>query len=149
MVQSYQKMKNFLTFKLFEILCYLLALLLIAGLGFFVAEYVMNAADWVMFPGSPHVYSGGNIGCGVVVDRDGTQLLDMNDGRVYADSAKLRKATVHWLGDRYGNISLIHVGSIDSAKVFTDTFQFFTAEDYQQTFGKYLEELEEKKKKEK
>ena len=39
----------------------LLALLLVAGLGFFVVEYVTNAADWVMFPGSPHVYSGGNI----------------------------------------------------------------------------------------
>jgi len=31
----------------------LLALLLIAGLGFFVAEYVMNAEDWVMCAGSP------------------------------------------------------------------------------------------------
>lgn len=82
----------------------LLALLLVAGLGFFVAEYVTNAADWVMFPGSPHVYTGGNIGCGVVVDRDGVLLLDMNGGRIYADSAALRKSTVHWLGDRYGSI---------------------------------------------
>ena len=82
----------------------LLALLLVAGLGFFVAEYVTNAADWVMFPGSPHVYTGGNIGCGVVVDRDGVLLLDMNGGRTYADSAALRKSTVHWLGDRYGSI---------------------------------------------
>ena len=82
----------------------LLALLLVAGLGFFVAEYVTNAADWVMFPGSPHVYTGGNIGCGVVVDRDGVLLLDMNGERTYADSAALRKSTVHWLGDRYGSI---------------------------------------------
>ena len=81
----------------------LLALVLVAGLGFFVAEYVTNAADWVMFPGSPHVYSGGNIGCGVVVDREGVLLLDMNGGRTYADSAALRKSTVHWLGDRYGS----------------------------------------------
>ena len=83
----------------------LLALLLIAGIGFFVAEYVMNAADWVMFSGSPHVYSGGNIGCGSVVDRDGTLLLDMSGDRTYAESAAVRKATIHWLGDRYGNIS--------------------------------------------
>lgn len=83
----------------------LLALALVAGLAFFVAEYVANAADWVMFPGSPHVYSGGNIGCGVVVDRDGTMLLDMNGDRIYAESKALRKATVHWLGDRYGSIS--------------------------------------------
>lgn len=83
----------------------LLALLLVAGLGFFVAEYAMNAQNWVMFAGSPHVYNGGNIGCGIVVDAQGTTLLNMNDGRVYADSKNLRKATVHWLGDRYGSIS--------------------------------------------
>lgn len=83
----------------------LLALLLVAGLGFFVAEFVMNAESWVMFPGSPHVYAGGNIGCGKVTDREGTTLLDVNDGRVYASSKALRKATVHWLGDRYGSIS--------------------------------------------
>lgn len=83
----------------------LLALLLVAGLGFFVAEYVMNAANWVMFPGSPHVYSGGNIGCGTVVDAAGTVLLDMNGDRTYASSETLRKATVHWLGDRYGSIN--------------------------------------------
>lgn len=83
----------------------LLVLLLVAGLGFFVAEYVMNAKEWVMFPGSPHVYSGGNIGCGVVVDTDGNLLLDMENGRTYASSETLRKATVHWLGDRYGSIS--------------------------------------------
>jgi len=83
----------------------LLALLLVAGLGFFVAEYVMNAADWVMFAGSPHVYSGGNIGCGTVVDASGTVLLDMNNSRTYASSETLRKATVHWLGDRNGSIN--------------------------------------------
>ena len=57
-----------------------------------------------MFPGSPHVYSGGNIGCGKVVDTEGTLLLDMRDDRTYADSYALRKSTIHWLGDRYGNI---------------------------------------------
>lgn len=83
----------------------LLALLLVAGMGFFVAEYVTNAKDWVMFSGSPHVYSGGNIGCGTVIDRDDYILLEMDDGRDYASSESLRKATVHWLGDRNGSIS--------------------------------------------
>lgn len=82
----------------------LLALLLVAGLGFFVAEYAINSEDWVMFEGSPHVYSGTNIGCGKVVDAEGTLLLDMSDDRTYADSYDLRRATLHWLGDRYGNI---------------------------------------------
>ena len=83
----------------------LLALLLVAGLGFFVAEYILNAESWVMFAGSPHVYSGGNIGCGTVVDAEGTVLLDMNNGRTYTSSEALRKAMVHWLGDRYGSVS--------------------------------------------
>ena len=82
----------------------LLALFLIGGFSFFVAEYVWQAGDWVIFPGSPHVYSGGNIDCGKVVDRDGTVLLDMNGGRTYSEDAALRKSTVHWLGDRYGRI---------------------------------------------
>lgn len=83
----------------------ILVLVLLAGFSFFVAEYVSQADDWVIFPGSPHVYSGGNIGCGAVTDREGLLLLDMNDGRKYSESLSLRKATVHWLGDRYGAIS--------------------------------------------
>lgn len=82
-----------------------LALLLLVGLGFFLAEYVMQAAQWVVFPGSPHVYTGTNIGCGVVVDTDGVLLLDLEDGRTYCDDENLRKATVHWVGDRHGSVS--------------------------------------------
>lgn len=83
----------------------LAALLLAGGFVFFLVEYLAKADDWVVFGGSPHVYNGGNIGCGVVVDRDNTLLLNLNDGRVYSNSLPLRQATVHWLGDRYGSIS--------------------------------------------
>lgn len=83
----------------------LLALLLVAGLTFFVAEFVFEADDWVISTGSPHVYDAGNIGTGVVVDREGVLLLDMNDGKKYSNSSDLRKSTVHWLGDRDGYIS--------------------------------------------
>lgn len=89
----------------------LIALLLVAGLGFFIAEYTAEASQWVTVPGSPHVYSGGNIGCGKVVDREGTMLLDLESGRTYAQSQDLRKATVHWLGDRYGSINAPAVSS--------------------------------------
>lgn len=82
-----------------------LAVLLLAGLSFFVAEYVSQAEKWVVFPGSPHVYDGGNIGTGTVTDRDGTLLLDMRQGRVYTDDSALRMAMLHWLGDRDGYIS--------------------------------------------
>lgn len=83
----------------------LLVLILLAGLSFFIVEYAVEAGDWVIFSGSPHVYNGGNIGCGAVTDRDGTLLLDMNGARTYASVQEVREATVHWLGDRSGSIS--------------------------------------------
>ena len=83
----------------------LLVLLLAGGMGFFVVEYVSNADDWVIFPGSPHVYNGGNIGCGVVTDRSGVLLLDMKDNqRVYAENKLLRSSVLHWIGDRNGSV---------------------------------------------
>jgi len=83
----------------------LLTLLLIAGFAFFVAEYVTQADDWVLFSGSPHIYNAGNIGTGTVIDREGVLLLDMEGGRTYGEDSEVRKSTLHWLGDRYGYIS--------------------------------------------
>lgn len=83
----------------------LLVLVLVGGLVFFVGEYLFEAGEWINAAGSPHVYNAGNIGCGVVTDRNGTILMDVKDERVYADSLTLRKSTIHWLGDREGNIS--------------------------------------------
>lgn len=82
-----------------------LVLILVGGLLFFVGEYFLQAGDWINAPGSPHVYNADNIGCGVVTDRNGTRLLDMTAERAYADSYDLRCSTLHWLGDREGNIS--------------------------------------------
>lgn len=83
----------------------ILALLLVTGFGFFLMEYFTQSENWVVHTGSPHVYNGGNIGCGVIVDRDNTLLLDLLEGRSYSNSLPLRQSTVHWLGDRYGSVS--------------------------------------------
>lgn len=83
----------------------LFVIVLLGGFGFFLSEYFTKGSDWVIASGSPHVYNGENIGCGVVVDRDSTLLVDLNDGRVYSNVEDLRRATVHWIGDRYGSIS--------------------------------------------
>lgn len=82
-----------------------LALVLVLGLVFFLVEYALDAKQWVVFPGSPHVYRGANLDCGIITDRSGLTLLDSTDGRVYHDDATVRKATLHLLGDRYGYIS--------------------------------------------
>ena len=83
----------------------LFVVVLLGGFGFFLTEYFTKGSDWVIVPGSPHVYNGENIGCGVVVDRDSTLLVDLNDGRVYSNAEDLRRSTVHWIGDRLGSIS--------------------------------------------
>ncbi len=83
----------------------LLALLLVAGMVFFLGEYMIKSSDWVVFSGSPHVYKGGNLDCGTVTDRHGELLLDSTQGRTYSSSELIRKSTLHLLGDRYGYIS--------------------------------------------
>ena len=88
-----------------SIVALMLAFLLVGGMCLFVTEYALNAGEWVVFEGSPHVYNGVNIGCGVITDRSGELLLDATGKRVYSEDSRIRKATMHWLGDRYGYIS--------------------------------------------
>lgn len=90
----------------------LLALVLILALGtsFFLGEYFANSGKWILYPGSPHIYDAGNIGCGVVADRDGALLMDLTGSRTYAEHEALRKSVIHWLGDRQGNISAPALG---------------------------------------
>lgn len=85
----------------------LLVLVLVLSLGvmFFLGDYLINSGKWVHSAGSPHIYNAENIGCGQIADRNGNLLLDLTDGRTYANIPSLRSATLHWLGDRQGNIS--------------------------------------------
>ena len=83
----------------------LIALLLLVGFLFFVAEYTMNGEKWITTEGSPHVYNGkDNINTGVVTDRDDVILLDMREERTYSNVPEIRESTVHWVGDRAGNV---------------------------------------------
>ena len=79
--------------------------ILLSGMLFFGWEYATKSQDWIITAGSPHLYNGGNIGCGTITDRSGTVLLDITNDRTYASDALTRKSTLHWLGDRKGNIS--------------------------------------------
>lgn len=83
-----------------------LILVLSLGTGFFCFEYFTKAGNWVMSSGSPHVYTAGHIGCGIITDRNGVLLVDMTAGRLYNESAPLRSSVIHWVGDRQGNISV-------------------------------------------
>ena len=83
----------------------LFVLILLGGMTFFLYEYAVKADSWIISPGSPHIYNSTNIGCGQVTDRNGTMLLDITAQRTYASDLNVRKATIHWLGDRKGQIS--------------------------------------------
>lgn len=84
----------------------LMVAMLLGGTGFFLYEYYTLSSDWVMHTGSPHVYDedGRTVAMGTVLDRDGNFLLNLADKRTYAADAAVRMATLHWLGDRKGNI---------------------------------------------
>ena len=71
---------------------YFLSFLFLLGFGFFLWEYANYADRWAFFPGAPHTSVKA-----VVTDRTGEILTASQD-------ALLRKATVHWLGDKRGNI---------------------------------------------
>lgn len=43
--------------------------------------------------------------------------------------------------DRFGNIAMIHTGSVPDAQPFLDVFSFFSADAYEQTFVEGLEQL--------
>lgn len=83
----------------------LLVLVLLGGMAMFCVEYITKGNDWVVFEGNPHLYNGGNIGTGVITDRDGTMLLSAVDEWTYSDDPMIRQSTIHWLGDRDGYIS--------------------------------------------
>ncbi|MEF2836626.1 MAG: penicillin-binding transpeptidase domain-containing protein [Oscillospiraceae bacterium] len=86
-------------------LIYVFLLTLVFGMVFFLWEYATKAHQWVGATGSPHLYNNSNLGCGTVVDRSGTVLLDITTSRSYSEDTTTRKSTLHWLGDRQGFIN--------------------------------------------
>lgn len=88
------------------VLCLIIALALIAGLGLFCFRFVKNASDWAAYPYNRHMYSNsGQLLSGTILDRDGDVLTEVKDGeRVYYPDATVRRATVHPVGDGSGYI---------------------------------------------
>ena len=99
----------------------LFLLILVGGMCFFLAEYSMKAEYWVTFRGSPHVYRGTTAVAGTVLDREGNVLMETGDSRKYAEDKNLRKAMLHWLGDRQGNINAPALSAYASAMVGYDS----------------------------
>ena len=81
-----------------------LAGLLLVGFMFFLFEYFTKADTWVLEESSPRVYEEERVARSVIIDRDGVLLLDKTADAAYSNVAALRSATVHWVGDRQGNV---------------------------------------------
>ncbi len=80
------------------------AALLAAGLVIFLALYVVNGGSWAAFSANRHVYSDGQLATGAIYDREGVLLYD-GESASYNESAELRRANLHVVGDLYGNIA--------------------------------------------
>lgn len=108
-------------------------LVLLGGLSVFLYRYATQAQDWASFGGSPHIYEAGNLKSGRITDRGGHILLDYNEGKHYAEDARTRISTLHWVGDRPQNIRgtiLDHYG----AKMFDydPIHGFYTRKQFQE-----------------
>ena len=81
----------------------LFILVLILGLVFFMGDYWMNAPQWIGAPSSSYMHNDA-IGFGTVTDRVGITILDVGTQKAYSSDRTTRLSTLHWLGDRQGNI---------------------------------------------
>lgn len=83
----------------------LLAVVFLAGLSLYVVQFAAKGAEWVSFAPNKSVFSEGALRAGTLLDREGVVLSEMEDGRrVYGESAAVRKATLHAVGDAAGKI---------------------------------------------
>lgn len=86
---------------------YALVAFFMAGVIFFVTTLSLNASTWAMSRYNKHIYDGNTLNvAGSIFDADGELLVGTKDGkRVYNESANIRKATLHTIGDSDGYIS--------------------------------------------
>ena len=79
---------------------------LLAGILFFLYEYLTDGPTWVRFYANAHIYANGDLNTGRIVDRQGALLVETDNGvRRFNDSAAVRRATMHAVGDIGGNVA--------------------------------------------
>ena len=86
------------------IICFLLALLLLAGTLFFTFRFFTKGGQWVSFPSNRHLYTDGVLSRGRILDTEGSVLAAYDGGWQFHDSVSVRKATLHAVGDPAGVI---------------------------------------------
>ncbi|QIB69635.1 penicillin-binding protein [Aminipila butyrica] len=89
------------------IVCFLLALVLVAGTVLFTFKFFAEGNTWSAFSANRHLYTRDVLNTGRILDRDGNVLADYDEssqGWTYGASSSLHKATLHAVGDSSGMI---------------------------------------------
>ena len=84
-----------------------LVAMVVSGLGFLASKFVINGEKWATMRANEHLNEGGSfIAAGNVTDRNG-ELLAHTEGedRIYSESERIRRATLHIVGDTEGYIA--------------------------------------------
>lgn len=88
-----------------SIFCLILAGLLLFSGGVFTFRFVKDGSTWASFPSNRHLYNGGVLATGQILDRSGTVLSSTKNGkRTYNQNKSIRLATLHAVGDSAGRI---------------------------------------------
>ena len=90
-----------------SIVLYILLFAFLGGMGYLAVNLLLRGAQWAMQPYNGHLYAEDSpVELGAIRDRDGATLAVSQDGRrIYHDSATVRRALLHTVGDPDGNIS--------------------------------------------
>ena len=85
----------------------LLVVAVVAGLGFLAFKLAVNGENWATLRANEHLTENGSfIAAGHITDRNGEILAKTeNNQRVYNDSERIRRSTLHIVGDTEGYIS--------------------------------------------
>ena len=86
---------------------FLAVVLLAGGMGLLGYRFVSHGEEWATLRANRHLTQNGSfIGAGKVLDRNGTVLSETVDGkRVYNNSERIRRSTLHIVGDSEGYIA--------------------------------------------
>ena len=104
---------------------YALVLAFVVGLGFLLYSFASHGSDWAASRLNTHIFTNRVLTrAGAVLDRNGTVLVETKDGkRVWNESASVRRATLHAVGDAQGYIAT-GVQTLYRAKLIG--YDFFT-----------------------
>lgn len=86
------------------VICFFLALILLAGTILFTFRFFTAGGDWASFPSNRHLYTDGVLSRGRVLDSGGNLLAAYDGGWKYNDDRDVRRATLHAVGDPSGAI---------------------------------------------